>query len=160
MYAHYVFNAMFSETLRNNGGVITFNEYAMALSVLCRGSTQEKLEWIFRLYDTNQDGKITLDEVTQISTAIYALLGCNVAPQHDESTYAEHATRVFAKLDVNNVGYVTFEQFKSLCEQVCFTLNRLISSLAERVRLYIPSGKIACSSAFVSCFAFEQRNQV
>lgn len=57
MYAHFVFNAMFAETLAKNNGQITFCDYACALSVLCRGSMADKIKWVFTLYDINKDGK-------------------------------------------------------------------------------------------------------
>ena len=48
---------------RNNDGVINFEEFLIGLSVLSRGSVNEKLEWIFDLYDIQKDGVITVDEV-------------------------------------------------------------------------------------------------
>ena len=56
LYAHYVFNAMFSEALKKNNGQITFSDYACALSLLCRGTIIDKIQWIFTLYDINKDG--------------------------------------------------------------------------------------------------------
>ena len=35
----------------------------------------EKLRWTFSLYDINGDGCITRDEMTDIVTAVYELLG-------------------------------------------------------------------------------------
>lgn len=63
-------------------------------------------------------GKITYEEVLQISIAIYGLLGFNVAPAHNARTYEDHAKRVFAKLDTTKVGYITFDQFKEICLKV------------------------------------------
>lgn len=45
------------------------------LSILSRGSAEEKLRWTFSLYDINGDGFITRDEMTDIVTAIYELVG-------------------------------------------------------------------------------------
>lgn len=36
---------------------------------------EEKLRWTFTLYDINGDGFITRDEMTDIATAIYELMG-------------------------------------------------------------------------------------
>ncbi|KAH9396556.1 Kv channel interacting protein 2 [Tyrophagus putrescentiae] len=115
LYAHFVFNAMFSETLAKNNGQITFLDYACALSTLIRGTIGDKIKFIWTLYDINKDGKITYEEVLQISIAIYGLLGFNVAPAHNLRTYEEHAKRVFAKLDTAKVGYITYDQFKEIC---------------------------------------------
>lgn len=45
------------------------------LSILSRGSVEEKLRWTFQLYDINGDGFITREEMTDIVTAIYELMG-------------------------------------------------------------------------------------
>ncbi|XP_075678371.1 neuronal calcium sensor 1-like isoform X2 [Dermatophagoides pteronyssinus] len=114
IYARYVYQAMFANELATNEP-ITFFEYAKALSNLCRGTLMDKIKWIFTLYDINHDDRITYDEVFKISVAIYALLGFHVTPTHNYKTYEEHARRVFAKLDENSVGYVTFDEFKDIC---------------------------------------------
>ncbi|RWS04096.1 Ca2+ sensor Calsenilin-like protein, partial [Dinothrombium tinctorium] len=116
LYAHYVYKSMFAERLKTNSDV-TFSDYAYALSMLSRGTTREKLEWTFKLYDINGDGLLTLDEIVEISKAIYALLGFYVSPAHDQRTVDEHAQRVFRKLDIENAGYVTFDQFMDICSQ-------------------------------------------
>lgn len=54
---------------------VTFSEYAQALSALLRGSPEEKLAFAFHLYDVNMDGRVTIDEMIEMSRAIYALLG-------------------------------------------------------------------------------------
>ena len=72
----------------------------------------------FNFFRSNFSGRITYDEVFKISVAIYALLGFHVTPTHNYKTYEEHARRVFAKLDENSVGYVTFDEFKDICLKV------------------------------------------
>lgn len=42
---------------------------------MSRGSVEEKLRWTFQLYDINGDGYITREEMTDIVTAIYELMG-------------------------------------------------------------------------------------
>ena len=69
-------------------------------------------------------GKITYEEVLQLSIAIYALLGFHVMPSHNLKTYEEHAKKVFQKLDIKQEGFVTFDQFKEICLKVDY--NQLI----------------------------------
>lgn len=57
MYAHFVFNAMFSDTIAKNNGQITFCDYACALSTLIRGTIADKIKFIWTLYDINKDGR-------------------------------------------------------------------------------------------------------
>uniref|UniRef100_A0A1B0C722 EF-hand domain-containing protein n=1 Tax=Glossina palpalis gambiensis TaxID=67801 RepID=A0A1B0C722_9MUSC len=50
-------------------------DFVQGLSILSRGSIEEKLRWTFSLYDINGDGYITREEMTDIVTAIYELMG-------------------------------------------------------------------------------------
>lgn len=50
-------------------------DFVVGLSILSRGSLDEKLRWTFSLYDINGDGCITREEMTDIVTAVYELMG-------------------------------------------------------------------------------------
>lgn len=39
--------------------LFSLQDFVMGLSILLRGSIQEKLNWAFNLYDINKDGYIT-----------------------------------------------------------------------------------------------------
>ena len=60
---------------------------------------EEKLRWIFSLYDTNHDGQITVEEMTEIVGAIYNLLGYSPetkSPSFDFDTIVnDTVTRLF-----------------------------------------------------------------
>lgn len=45
-------------------------DFVMGLSILLRGTVQEKLNWAFNLYDINKDGYIT-KEVGPLTTLAY-----------------------------------------------------------------------------------------
>lgn len=65
------------------------------LSILSRGSLDEKLRWAFSLYDINGDGCITREEMTDIVSAIYDLMGKLAEPCIDEDTVKEKVDRIF-----------------------------------------------------------------
>ena len=67
----------------------------MGLSVLSRGTLHEKLQWAFTLYDINGDGIITKEEMMDIVSAIYDMMGRFAEPMIDEATAREHVERVF-----------------------------------------------------------------
>ena len=67
----------------------------MGLSVLARGTLHEKLQWAFSLYDINGDGIITRDEMMDIVTAIYDMMGKYSEPLIDEHTAEDHVEKVF-----------------------------------------------------------------
>lgn len=53
LYAHHVYRAMFGA--KGKTGDVTFTDYVTALSSLCRGSTKDKLLWIFRVSSCHSD---------------------------------------------------------------------------------------------------------
>nr|XP_042900365.1 Kv channel-interacting protein 1 [Parasteatoda tepidariorum] len=112
-YAHYVFNSFDHD----NTGAITFTDFVIGLSVLARGSLQEKLRWAFSLYDINGDGYITKDEMSRIVQSIYELMGKAVEPMIEDHTTRDHVDRVFQKLDLNKDGVVTIEEFLDSCQR-------------------------------------------
>ena len=71
----------------------------MALSVLTRGTVHDKLKWAFSLYDINGDGVITRDEMTDIVTSLYDMMGKCAQPMIDEHTASDHVDKVFAVSD-------------------------------------------------------------
>lgn len=122
-----------------------FQDFVTGLSILSRGSLEEKLKWTFSLYDINGDGCITKDEMTDIITAIYDLMGKHIEPI-DEATLKDRVDRIFQvtrwsfcirttisppaffflfyalslvfvlqKMDMNQDGVVTIEEFLDCC---------------------------------------------
>ncbi|KAL1122898.1 hypothetical protein AAG570_003223, partial [Ranatra chinensis] len=92
-------------------------DFVQGLSILCRGSVEEKLKWTFQLYDINGDGKITKDEMTDIVTAVYSLMGKLTDPSLEEGTVAGKVDTIFQKLDRNKDGVVTLDEFLACCTE-------------------------------------------
>jgi len=65
------------------------------LSVLARGSVHEKLLWAFSLYDIDGDGVITRQELLEVVSAIYDLMGKYAEPVVTPDTAVQHVDRVF-----------------------------------------------------------------
>ena len=78
-------------------GSVTFEEYLVVMSMLSRGSLDEKLQWVFNLYDSNGDGQLTTDKLTIVATSVYEMLGsCTNPPWIQDNTIEDHVTRVFS----------------------------------------------------------------
>lgn len=75
--------------------VFLLKDFVHGLSILSRGSLDEKLRWTFSLYDINGDGYITREEMTDIVSAIYDLMGKLAEPCVDEDTVKEKVDRIF-----------------------------------------------------------------
>nr|CAD7433021.1 unnamed protein product [Timema monikensis] len=104
-YAHYVFTNLD----KGHTGIITFRDFMFGMSVVMKGSLQERLRWAFSLYDINHDGLITRQELLDVISAIYSLLG-------DNRDRPKKSTLVH-KLDLNNDGVITIDEFIHYCSR-------------------------------------------
>ncbi|RWS03001.1 Csa-Recoverin3-like protein, partial [Dinothrombium tinctorium] len=89
-------------------GVITFDEFINAVSIPTRGTIDEKLDWAFSVYDSDDDGYITKEEMLNIVRAVYERKGlplekCNVAQKKVET--------IFHQMDSNSDGMLSREEF-------------------------------------------------
>ncbi|XP_036291975.1 calsenilin isoform X2 [Pipistrellus kuhlii] len=112
-YAHFLFNAFDAD--RN--GAICFEDFVVGLSILLRGTVQEKLKWAFNLYDINKDGYITKEEMLAIMKSIYDMMGRHTYPLLREDAPLEHVERFFQKMDRNQDGVVTIDEFLETCQK-------------------------------------------
>ncbi|XP_071883320.1 calsenilin isoform X6 [Anas platyrhynchos] len=112
-YAHFLFTAFDAD----GSGALCFEDFVGGLSVLLRGTVQEKLNWAFNLYDINKDGFITKEEMLEIMKSIYDMMGRCTLPALRDSAPAEHVELFFQKMDRNGDGVVTFEEFLETCQQ-------------------------------------------
>ncbi|KAJ8025562.1 Kv channel-interacting protein 4 [Holothuria leucospilota] len=112
-YAHFVFNSFDTD----HNGSLTFEEFVSGLSILARGTVNEKLNWAFNLYDINGDGYITREEMLSVVQAIYDMMGKYSEPTAEDITPGEHVERVFQKMDINRDGVVSIEEFIDCCKK-------------------------------------------
>lgn len=110
IYAHLVFKAFDV----NCNGAITFRDLLVTLSTLLRGSVYERLRWTFKLYDLNGDGCISRGELGEVISAVHELMGRN-HHELDDKKARDQVDRVFKKLDLNQDGVITIEEFLEAC---------------------------------------------
>ncbi|XP_076813393.1 A-type potassium channel modulatory protein KCNIP1-like isoform X1 [Clavelina lepadiformis] len=108
MYAHYAFHAF----AHRDEEIINFEELAVGLSLLQKGTLEEKLRWTFRLYDINHDGYITREEMAKIVESVHLMV---VEPPLADESHLAHSEKIFNKFDRNGDGYVTFDEFYESC---------------------------------------------
>ncbi|KAG1956860.1 Kv channel-interacting protein 4 isoform X2 [Pimephales promelas] len=112
-YAQFLFNAFD----KDKNGSLSFEELVCDLSVLLRGTTEEKLNWAFNLYDINKDGQITKEEMLDILKSIYDLMGKSIHPRLKEEAVRQHVRIFFQKMDRNQDGVVTIDEFSDCCQK-------------------------------------------
>ena len=55
-------------------GTLSFYEFLMYLDMMCHGSLEDRIDWLFRLYDTNRDGVISRDEMYRVAEAVMSMM--------------------------------------------------------------------------------------
>uniref|UniRef100_A0A8C9FRS5 EF-hand domain-containing protein n=1 Tax=Pavo cristatus TaxID=9049 RepID=A0A8C9FRS5_PAVCR len=86
-------------------GFIDFLEFIAAINLVIRGKIDQKLKWYFKLYDADGNGCIDKKELLSIFAAIQAING------QTNMTAEEFTNMIFQKIDVNNDGELTLEEF-------------------------------------------------
>jgi Ca2+-binding EF-hand superfamily protein len=87
----------------------------------------EKLRWIFNLYDINRDGKVSKDELLMIVSSVYELMGKYTQPAIDDEAPKLHAEHVFKKLNPRQEAFITMDDFLKTCYNVRVTFFPLVT---------------------------------
>ncbi len=107
----------------DSSGEIDFVEFLIAISVTSQGDIREKLQMAFNMYDINKNGSIDRKEMEKIIDAIYDLLG--EENRRGENSSSERVKKIMSKLDKNNDGQLSAEEFIDGCMNDEFLRNLL-----------------------------------
>ncbi|KAA3674813.1 uncharacterized protein DEA37_0003840 [Paragonimus westermani] len=96
---------------RNHDGVIDFREFLSTISVTSRGDLNAKLRWAFTMYDLDSDGFISRQDLCDVLSSIYALIGSTIKLPEDETTPERRLDKIFNQMDVDHDGRLSFDEF-------------------------------------------------
>ncbi|KAL4176746.1 hypothetical protein KRP22_001687 [Phytophthora ramorum] len=112
-----ILNRLFVIFDEDHNGAVDFCELSSGLSVLCGGSREEKVRAAFSLYDLNQDGFISLDEMVRYLASVFKVL-YETSPGTDEKLGVQPdelatitAEQCFLEADLNTDGKLSFDEF-------------------------------------------------
>jgi len=110
-YSHYLFSL-----LDDSGtGSLTFGDFVANLSLLIRGSEEERLLWTFKLYDIKGDGVISREEMEDVAMSIFDLMGSTEEASLSNFLLKQKIVEVFQDMDKNGDGEVSQDEFISYC---------------------------------------------
>ena len=115
----------------DRSGFIEFREFLLAFNVVNFGTAEEKLEWVFNLYDIDGNGTIGQDEMANVVQAIYNMLGAGASRTTDSAE--DRAESIFSQMDSNEDGYLTLEEFISGCLQDDDVLMTVAPNLSRTI---------------------------
>ena len=97
----------------NGDGCIDFREFMSVLGLMWQqGRMEQKLRLSFAMYDVNEDGYITRQEMLDIMTAAYKMVGAAMPPLPlDEATPEGRTDKLFRRMDRNRDGKLSLEEF-------------------------------------------------
>jgi Ca2+-binding EF-hand superfamily protein len=97
----------------DRNGRINFREFVVGMSTAQHGSPRERLQFMFKAYDTDGSGTLTTDEIFNMFRASLSSQGKRV----DTAKLAAMVTRAFDVLDANKDGEISFPEFVAGVQQ-------------------------------------------
>lgn len=92
---------------------IDFEHFMCAIDITQNGSSDEKLEWAFSMYDINGDDRISKAEMSRVVESMFDLLGKD---KKGTNKPKKHVDRIFSRIDANHDNYVSKEEFLNGCK--------------------------------------------
>jgi len=105
---------------KKDKGFIDFRQFLTTLSAQLKGSFDEKLEWLFSLYDTDHSGYITRANLLEMITSIHDL-HIGALPAEDQLSPEEVTNHIMKHANPSRPGCIKKEDFV----QAAMTSNTL-----------------------------------
>ena len=121
-------------------GYVDFDDFIIGLSTVCRGSKDDKIRFVFNMYDVSHDNTVSKQDLTTLlnhipkhvlqdhyghdeKSSVSSEAMSNVSKRDDDleevDQYTNHdiVERAFEECDMNHVGRLSFEEFKMWVER-------------------------------------------
>ncbi|VDK82832.1 unnamed protein product [Litomosoides sigmodontis] len=108
---------IFDSIVCQHAEYVTFMDFIKAYSILFRGTMEEKINWMYKIYDPKNTGKIGWERIFRIITATDDLIGIKAIPIISPAQRVEQAKQIVQKFDHENKGWISREDFMEVCRQ-------------------------------------------
>uniref|UniRef100_A0A1I7U0C9 Histamine N-methyltransferase n=2 Tax=Caenorhabditis tropicalis TaxID=1561998 RepID=A0A1I7U0C9_9PELO len=120
-YAELVFRNMDQARI----GSVTFLDFITNYSKISKGPLDERLDWIFNLYDTNRSGYLAYNEIFHAVKSMYQMVDASLKPAVLATICRQHVKDVFKNLNIATGGRITKEEFIQRCRDNPGIMNSL-----------------------------------
>mmetsp|Transcript_9167 Transcript_9167/g.21745 ORF Transcript_9167/g.21745 Transcript_9167/m.21745 type:complete len:205 (-) Transcript_9167:297-911(-) len=99
---------MFDDT---GDGQINFKEFVCGVSTILRGTLEEKLTFSFHLYDVDNSGKVSPDEMRSVLHSMNNTISYFGDEKAKDDEVDKLVTEVFEEFDANKDGELSFAEY-------------------------------------------------
>lgn len=94
-------------------GAIDFEHFMCAIDITLNGSSDEKLQWAFVMYDINGDQRISKEEMSTVVESMFDLLGKD---KKGANNPRQHVEQIFQRIDLDRDNYLSKDEFIIGCK--------------------------------------------
>ena len=115
-FAQILFNSFVKAEHHDRDGFINRSEFCASMAIMLHpGNVEQQVSMAFDAYDTNHDGKLSLEELEYVIAAMFAAMVKMRIRQPDEHPTAKlAAVDLFRHMDEEEKGFVTKEDYTRL----------------------------------------------
>ena len=115
-FAQILFNSLVKAEHHDRDGFINRSEFCASMAIMLHpGNVEQQVSMAFDAYDTNHDGKLSLEELENVIAAMFAAMVKMRIRQPDEHPTAKlAAVDLFRHMDEEEKGFVTKEDYTRL----------------------------------------------
>ncbi|XP_061830530.2 guanylyl cyclase-activating protein 2-like [Nerophis lumbriciformis] len=97
----------------NHDNTMDFIEYVAALHLVLRGKLEDKLRWSFKVFDSDDNGRLDRHELRKIVRIIYKIKNSSIWDEtgKERLTSEQVCDRIFQEVDINSDGQITMDEF-------------------------------------------------
>uniref|UniRef100_A0A7S2TXC0 EF-hand domain-containing protein n=1 Tax=Lotharella oceanica TaxID=641309 RepID=A0A7S2TXC0_9EUKA len=102
---------LFTAFDKNESGTINFREYVLGMSACSKGTAREKISLSFQVYDVDNSGKITQEEMVRVLTSVAKYEKGAKGESLDPEVIKKFVAEVFEKYDQRKNNVLTYDEY-------------------------------------------------
>jgi Ca2+-binding EF-hand superfamily protein len=113
---------------------ITFTDFIAGLSAITQGSMEDKLDWMFRLYDSDNNGVLDEKEVFSLMKGVLKSQN-NQSKSWSMLEIGQAADRLFKTMDADGNGSVDKTEFVAIAKKDEHLMNALMTNIQNVTKI-------------------------